>query len=361
MKVKNLLWMTCLSLLIFASCDNPENKSITKSDLKIRQLADTIGFTQYTWQLDTIISRIAEEDKKATDNVAKAVICPHDDYAYAGGLYQKTLSSIKAKTVVLIGVAHKARNFSLENKIVFGSFDVWKATDGNVPVSQFRAELMQKLNAETYMVHDSMMQVEHSLEAITPFLQRNNPEVEIIPILIPYFKFDLMEPYAEELALALADIMRENNMEYGKDLAIVISNDAIHYGDVDWSSTTMAPFGVDSIGTAQAHQKDRTIIKECLIGEVRIDKIKLFTWYTVQDDDYKAYKWTWCGRYALPFGLLTANALNNRIYQKNLEGTFIDYRSSFQNPHIEVEDIAMGHTAVAHQRHWVGYVGMTYQ
>lgn len=77
-------------------------------------------------------------------------------------------------------------------------------------------------------------------------------------------------------------------------------------------------------------------------------------------DDYKAYKWTWCGRYALPFGLLTANALNNQIYESNLEGIFVDYRSSFQNPHLEVKDIGMGHTAVAHQSHWVGYVGMLY-
>lgn len=77
-------------------------------------------------------------------------------------------------------------------------------------------------------------------------------------------------------------------------------------------------------------------------------------------DDYKAYKWTWCGRYALPFGLLTANALNNQIYENNLEGIFVNYRSSFQNPHLEVKDIGMGHTAIAHQRHWVGYVGMLY-
>jgi len=49
--------------------------------------------------------------------------CPHEDYKYAAGLFHKTLSGIKAKTIILIGVAHRARNFNLESKLVFGSFN----------------------------------------------------------------------------------------------------------------------------------------------------------------------------------------------------------------------------------------------
>jgi len=49
----------------------------------------------------------------------KAAICPHDDYCYAGWLYPVVLRNIKASTVILIGVAHKAKKFGLEDKIIF--------------------------------------------------------------------------------------------------------------------------------------------------------------------------------------------------------------------------------------------------
>lgn len=350
------------SLFLFACGNQNTNKEKTEStQLKIRQQVDTIGFTQYSWQMDSIMARISDDDKIKTENVYKMAICPHDDYAYAGGLYSKTLEGIKAKSIVLIGVAHKARNFNLENKLVFGSFDAWKGTFGNIPISSLRDKLLQMMPIESYVVHDSMMQVEHSLEAITPFLQKNNKEIEIIPLLVPYFEFEKMEVFSEELAKALSVLMKEENLTYGKDLAIVISTDAIHYGDVDWSSDKMAAFGVDDEGTAKVIQKEHEIINQCLEGELNTEKAKLFSDFMLEKDNYKEYKWYWCGRYDVPFGLMLANDLNQMIENKNLNGTLIDYRSSLHNPHIEVTDIGMGTTADAHQRHWVGYVGMVYK
>ncbi len=349
--------------ILFISCNdkNKSAQSIETPKLKVRQLADTIGFTQYKWQLDSIISRIDSEDKIATDQVSKMVICPHDDYAYAAGLYNKTLEGIKAKTIILVGVAHRARNFNLENKLVFGSFNSWKSSDGNIKTSPLRDELIKSLNKKTFVVHDSMMQLEHSLEAITPFLQKNNNEVEIIPLLIPYMTFKNMTLFSSELAKVLNQIMKEKNLKYGKDLAIVISNDAIHYGDDGWGGNNLAPFGVDSLGNEKARQKDLKIIKQCLTGELNQDRIKTFNQYTIQEDDFKEYKWTWCGRYSVPFGLLFANELNNLIENRSLTGELLGYRNSYLNSHIKVDDLKMGHTAPANNRHWVAYVGMSYQ
>ena len=46
---------------------------------------------------------------------------------------------------------------------------------------------------------------------------------------------------------------------------IVISNDAVHYGDLEWGdSKNMAPMGTDSIGTKMAREMDKKIINECL-------------------------------------------------------------------------------------------------
>ncbi|MCM4157691.1 AmmeMemoRadiSam system protein B [Gramella sp. AN32] len=331
------------------------------SQEKVRHFHDSIGFAKHDWQMDSIFARIDSIDKIENERISKAVINPHDDYKYAGGLYAKTLSGIKADKIILVGVAHRARNFELADKIIFGSFDSWEGPYGKLKVSALRNEIISKLKKESYVVHDSMMQLEHSLEAILPFLQHQNPETEIVPLLIPYMKFEDMKALAAELAEEFSEIIKEQHLKYGEDIAVVISNDAIHYGSEDWGGSNLAPFGTDSIGNEKAHQKDLQIIDESLRGKLSNDKIKIFNEYTVEADDYKAYKWTWCGRYSVPFGLLLANDLNKILNGKDLTGEFIDYRSSIKNKHIQVEDLGMGVTAPAKQTHWVAYLGMGYQ
>jgi len=357
MSVKTIFKFLIVVILFLSCTEKKENKH----NINTRQLIDTIGFTQYNWQFDSIIARINPSDKKSTNQVYKAVICPHDDYAYAAGLYSKTLKGIKAKNIVLIGVAHKARNFNLENKLVFGTYDQWKCNDQNIPVSPFRDALVRHLSKDIFVLHDSMMQLEHSLEAINPFLLENNKDIEIIPILVPYMTFENMELFSDKLSASLFKIMNKEKLNFGKDIAIVISNDAIHYGNSDWGGSNLAPFGVDSLGNAKAKQKDRKIIDACLKGDLSFEKIKKFNSYTVDKENFKKYKWTWCGRYSVPFGLMFANKLNFLINKKPLEGVFVDYRSSYPGMPIKVKDIGMGYTAPAKPSHWVGYTGISYQ
>ena len=361
--LKIIPFIICFSFLIFHSCDKKKkDNSVDKlSEEKIRHQVDTIGFVQYAWQMDSVMARISSEDKIPTKEIYKAVVCPHDDYAYAAGLFNKTLSGVKAKTIVLIGVAHRARNFELENKLIFGSFKQWDSPYGGIKISPLRDELLGNLRKESFIVHDSMMQLEHSLEAITPFLQKNNKHVEIIPILVPYMTFENMEHFSEDLSKALSDLMKRKRLVYGNDIAIVISNDAVHYGSEGWGGKDLAPFGTNSNGNEKAKQKDLTIIEECLVNELTTSKIKLFNTYTVNQDDFMEYAWVWCGRYSLPFGLLVANKMNQKTDKSHLSGTLIDWRSSLHNPHIEVKDIGMGTTAPATSKHWVAFAGIWYK
>ena len=306
-------------------------------------------------------NKLDPNDKKLTAQVYKAAICPHDDYAYAAGLFNKTLAGIKAKTIILVGVAHRARNYDLENKLIFGSYQQWDSPYGAVKISPLRDQWIAELNKDTYIVHDEMMQLEHSLEAITPFLQKNNQEVEIVPLLVPAMTFENMQLFSQELAQTMARLMKTQNLNYGKDIAIVISSDAIHYGNEGWGGANMAPFGVDSIGNEKARQKDLKITQNCLVGPLNSGRMKSFNQYTVSNSDFRAYKWTWCGRYSVPMGLLFANQLNEILTNEPLSGTLIDWRSSLHNPHIEVTDIGMGHTAAATTNHWVAFIGVGYQ
>lgn len=350
MKLKAPLLLLFFGIQLFAQNQEP----------RTRVFHDSIGFAKHNWQMDSIMSRIDDSDKVPVNETYKAVINPHDDYAYVGGLYAKTLQGIKANTIVLIGVAHRARNYKLQDKLVFGDFDYWEAPYGKLKISEIRDELLQKIPTEDFVVHDSMMQLEHSLEAIIPFLQKMNPNVEIVPMLVTYMEFEDMQNYSDDLAESISEIMKEKDLEYGKDLAVIISNDAIHYGSEDWGGSDLAPFGTDSIGNEKAHHKDEKIIEETLKGKLTTGKIEKFNHYTVQPDNYKEYQWTWCGRYSVPFGLLFANKLNQILNNQDLTGEFIGYRSSLKNEHLKVKDLGMGTTAPSKPTHWVAYLGMAY-
>lgn len=342
-------------LTINISCNSNNNEVNTK----VRALVDTVGFAQYDWQMDSIMHRINYTDK--SDKTWRAVITPHDDYAYVGDLYPKILNGVKSKTVILFGVAHKARNYNLENKIIFDTYDAWSAPYANVKVSDIRNELISELPDSMYVIHDEMQTVEHSLEALIPFLQYNNRELEIVPILVPYMSFDKMQQIAKIFAKSLSDIMDKGNLQWGKDLSIVITTDAVHYGDKDWGGKNYAPYGTDSLGLIEARNHEMEIINNCLVDKITIDKIEKFTHYTVKDTDYKEYKWTWCGRYSVPFGLLTVLDMDVLRNGKALNGIFVGYSNSIDHPILKLDDLRMGTTAPANNHHWVGYAAVGYE
>ena len=355
-----LLIILCIC---FLSCKNettikeePQNQAPEK---KIRYVHDTIGFTKHHWQLDSIYNRLGIKDAKNTLQW-KAAISPHDDYKYAGRLYYESLKGINANTIILIGVAHRARNFDLQDKIIFGDFTHWQSPYGDLKVSDLNAEIIEQLPRSSYLVHNDMQELEHSLEAIVPFLHRKNKNLEIIPILVPYINYTSIDNASNDLSIVVSNILKEKNLEYGKDIAVVISNDAVHYGNEEWSKD-LAPFGVDDESIKKARALDMEIIEKCLVNEISPEKVQLFTEYTVQANDYKEYKWVWCGRYSVPFGVSFANKLNQALHNKPLTGTFLDYESSIDHNLIEVEDLGMGTTAIATQKHWVAYASIKYE
>jgi len=344
----------------------------SRSAEKVRKPVDLVGFPTQAWQMDSVMNRIFYlQGQKILDtwnrhNIKKftpwkVAICPHDDYSYTGWLYPAVLRNVKASTVILIGVAHKAKKFGLEDKMVFDSFDQWSEPYGPVKVSILREKIMNKLPRSTFIIHDSIHQTEHSIEALIPVLQYYNRKIEIVPILIPDMSFDKMDELGGSLALALTKIMQELDLGWNKDIAIVISNDAVHYGNEDWGGQNYAPFGCDSAGYKKALAHEYEIINDCLLGEITRSKLRQFNEYTVQDTNFRAYKWTWCGRYSVPFGLLTAFYLEQNLRSYPMKGILLGYGNSIMQPAIPVEDLNMGTTAIASMNHWVGYAAIGYK
>ena len=341
--------------------------------MRKRGIADAVGFAHRAEHMDEVVRRIdAGEGGRLRDTLlaasgigtAKAwrvAIAPHDDYAYAGFMYPLALANIKARTVFIFGVAHKARTFGIENRLVFDSFTHWHGPYGDVKASGLREAIRGELAEDSYVVHDELQAAEHSVEAKIPFLQHFNRDVEIVSILVPAMPHARMREIAAPLAGAIAKATRKRKLRWGEDFALVISTDAVHYGDEDWGGRNFAEYGTGAQGYREALEHERAILADCLAGTLAPGRAALFSGYTVREDDWREYKWTWCGRYSVPFGLLAAWNLQQALGAEPLDGRVLGYSTSIEAPRIEVGDLGgMGVTAPANPRHWVGYAAVGY-
>jgi AmmeMemoRadiSam system protein B len=356
---------------IITICANTAVSQGKPSSIRVRQPVDTVGFASHAWQMDSVMTRIPKLNRHAegikfkpkgigSHSFQKAAICPHDDYIYAGWLYPEVLKNIHASTIILFGVSHKAKQFYIENRLVFDFFDEWKEPYGNIAIPDLREEIMKNLPGEAYIVYDSLQQAEHSVEAIIPFLQYYNKKVRIISILVPYMSYDRMDHLSDLLAPAIEKALKDKGLKWGRDVAIVMSTDAVHYGDEEWNGSNFAFYGCDDKGYAEAKEHEMKIINESLNGSLEQEKIKKFTQFTLMENDYRAYKWTWCGRYSVPLGLLTILKMQAATSGKPLQGIFTGYGTSLDEPRLKVSDLVMGKTANATMHHWVGYAGICY-
>lgn len=334
---------------------------------------DTVGFVTDAKQMDGVLAQCAKLAAPRREGLDKehgwneetsfiAGVCPHDDYYYAGRLYSLLLPRIHAKRVILFGVFHKARVFDCRDRLVFDSYRTWHGPYGPVRVSPLREEITKRLPQEDYMVDNDMQAVEHSVEAIVPFLQAYNRNVEIVSILVPYMQWDTMDRLATDLSAALSDIIKANGWKLGEDVCIISSSDAVHYGDAGWGGSNYAEFGTDASGYAKAVARDKDLAQEYLCGPIDRDKLKAFLYRCVDANDVMNYKITWCGRFSIPFGLDVAGRVAQSTAGKPLTGTLLDYGTSVSEVSLDLEDLGgLGTTAPNNLHHFVGYAAIGYR
>jgi AmmeMemoRadiSam system protein B len=338
-----------------------------------RDLVDRVGYAHLERQIEAVIQRVAAQDGPELERILKdkhvvsgdrwrMAIAPHDDYAYAGFMYPLVLKNLAAPVVIVFGVAHKARQLGLEDQLIFDSFTHWPGPYGDIAVSALRDRFMAALPAGSYRVSDEMQSIEHSVEAKLPYLQHYNRAVAFVPILIPAMPFRRMDELALQLARAIQLCLDEDGLQWGTDIALVSSTDAVHYGDEGWGGKDFALYGTDAEGYARALAHEQHILRDCFDGDLRPDRIERFTRYTLADHDHRQYKWTWCGRYSVPFGLLMAWHLQQLLSAPRLTGTVLAYSTSLAGHAIKVDDLdGMGVTAPATLRHWVGYAAVGFR
>jgi AmmeMemoRadiSam system protein B len=285
------------------------------------------------------------------------VICPHDDYLYAGRVYRQLLPLVNARTVVLVGVFHKYRSFGAHDALVFDPYRAWRSPDGEIPVSALRNELLAQLPPADVIQDAAMQDSEHSVEAIAYWLKHLRPDVEIVPILVPSASFPRFQELAGHLGAALAASMQRRGWALGRDLAIVISSDAIHYG-ADFHYTPYGEGGTEAFLKAAA--RDRELLRGPLAGPVSADKAREFFSACVQPERPDTYKMPWCGRFSVPFGLLLLGETARGLGLPAPAGMPISYGVSVDTPELPVKALGLGPTAPASLYHFVGFPAVAY-
>ena len=337
---------------------------------RVRGQMDTVGFVVEEEPAEDVISTAIDleresliaQDRRLGMTAAEGFvggICPHDDHLYASRVYVHLTERISAPRIILIGVFHRAKSWGLRDRIVFDAFDAWHGPWGEIAVDPMRDVLIGALPSTSYVVDNTMHCREHSLEAVVPFLQRGHPKRTILPILVPHMGWDRMQKLADELASALGTVMQLNEWQLGKDVAVVVSSDAVHYGpDFDH-----APFGTDAKAYEKATARERSLALDYLVGGLDPSKLREFS-STLVDPVTLDYRLPWCGRFSIPFGLELLRQLSISTAGNVPNGTLLRYGTSLSEPELPVSSqtrsSGLGYTAPSNFHHWVGYAAVGY-
>ncbi len=338
---------------------------IPSESTALRGQKDNVGFSSTAEQMAEVW-RLSDMPPapdilgKAPSSPVVGVICPHDDYVYAGRVYRAVLPQVKARRIIVVGVFHKWRAFGAHDALVFGPYKAWRSPDGDVPVSSLREDLLKTLPAGDWIQDAAMQDSEHSVEAIVYWLKHIHPDLEIVPFLVPTMNFDRMRRLADDTADAIKTVCAQRGWVLGKDVAVVISSDATHYGpDFDYE-----PYGAGGIAAYEkAVGADEALLKGPLAGRIDIAKVREVFDTFCDPKNPGTYRRTWCGRYSVPFGLLLMDRLARdgaAGARGALEGHPIAYATSVGWPELPAKTPGLGKTAPDSLYHFVGYPAAAY-
>jgi AmmeMemoRadiSam system protein B len=321
-----------------------------------RPIRDNIGYCWNTEAFNQLINFI-RSDTTDPPNAKKMIagISPHDDYLYAARAYYFLFKNIKVKEVVIFGVTHSTVRKVIgdpQGKLIFDEHNFWSGLTKNIPVSALREFLKENMPGEYIMTSNLAHQLEHSIEATLPFLQYFNPDVTITPIMVTGMPFTHMELISDEISRLITAYIRQNHLQLGKDIFFLISSDANHYGP-DFGNTC---YGQDNRAHKMATQQDKTIARTYLSGNITRQKVHDLTQY-LWGKTYRDFESTlWCGKYSIPFGMLTIlKILKNNKKSNIFSGKILYHSDTYSSGVLPVKNSGLGITAPFSVEHWVGF------
>ena len=319
---------------------------------EIRPIRDDVGYCWDSTRMHRLVDYLASNEKQpAIPRGIVAAISPHDDYLYAGRVYYPLFRSLTAKEVVVFGVTHGTVRKEMgnpQNVLILDSYDAWHGIFGNLRISPVREFIKSRLDTSFFMVSNKAQALEHSIEGLVPFIQYFNPDCRLTSIMLTAMPFGRMDTISSALADIIAAYIRQKHLVPGKDIVFLMSSDANHYGK-DFDN---APFGEDETAHRKATDQDVQIATSTIVGSVRHAKIQNLT------NDLQRV--VWCGRYSVPFGLLTSQKVVATLTGHGLNGRIVRYSDSYTGGVLPLRGTGMGTTAPFSLKHWVGYLSAAF-
>lgn len=336
--------------------------------VSVRKPVDETGYAVNPEQVQTVIAaseKIFSSSVKSgelPESPMIAAILPHDDHLYAGPIYYPVVSRVSAKRILLIGVAHRAEKWKIRDCLIFDEYDEWRGPFGSVRIAKdLRASLAERMPKENIIYSNDFHAQEHSLEAIIPFLNYVDRDIQIVPILIPCMDWERLDLLSGLLARELVTVVKKEQLIPGRDIQILISSDSVHYGDQGWGGKNYAPFGCGVKGLEMAKQRDRELIDRYLLGPISPANLEALMYTLVKRSDVREYQVQWCGRFSIPFGLNFLFKVYREMGMPIPEGYLMGYGTSVELGQLQLEiDKRPGVTAPANLHHWVGYASIGY-
>jgi len=326
----------------------------------VRPIRDDVGFCWTPASMKTLVEFLDRQERERFEPEGLvAAVAPHDDYLYAGRIYYPLFKVLRAKEVVVFGVTHGAVRKEIGDPhgiLILDEFERWPGLGEPVAISALREYLKERLDKSLFTINDKAHSLEHSIEAQVPWLLYFNPGVKITPIMVTGMPFEKMDEVSAKLAEIITAYMKDKSLVAGKDIFFLISSDGNHYGQ-DFNNS---PFGEGEKAWGIARALDQRIIREDLVGGMDKAKVEALT-KELWGKTYLDYKNTyWCGKYSIPFGLLTVQKIIGATLNKRISGMLFRYSDTFSEGVLPLRRTGMGTTAPFSLRHWVSFCSIGY-
>ena len=330
------------------------------SGQEARPVRDDVGFCWNPASMRLLVEYLQSREKDDFEPAGLvAAIAPHDDYLLAGRVDYPLFKILRAKEVVIFGVTHgtvRQEIGDLHNILILDDFKTWPGLTGPMAVSGLREVLKARLDKSVYQVSNKAHAIEHSIEAEVPWLQYFNPDVKITPVMVTGMPFEKMEEIAAQLAKVIAAEMKAKGLVAGKDIFFLISSDGNHYGQ-DFNNS---PFGEGEAAWHTGRALDQRLIRDYLTGVMDDGKVEGLT-KELWGETFLDYRNTyWCGKYSIPFGLLTVQKILALTQNKKISGLLFHYSDTYSEGALPLTKTGMGLTAPYSLRHWVSWCSIGY-
>src|SRR5580700_5139905 len=184
-----------------------------------RLRAPAVAGRFYSARADELLRDLREYISPHAGSMTRAIGCvaPHAGYIYSGGVAGAVYSRIEIpQHCVILCPNHTGKG----RPLAVMANTTWQTPLGDVPAdADLGARLLRRFPElqEDSAAHRG----EHAIEVQLPFLQSQQPELRIVPIVVGTRDFEVLRGLGE----ALADVISE-----GKDkVLIVASSDMNHY------------------------------------------------------------------------------------------------------------------------------------